>query len=399
MHAVRIAGTRRDTTSADEVVDANNGLARTTESGRCSTVAKKIALLAANSDSAADGIRDYTTQLFLALDERPDVEAKLFTRDQRAFATRFEASEHDGWDCASADTAIVQYNPFWYGRWGFAPGLIATAMGLRRAASHPTFALMVHENYIDPSNWKWAAMSAWQRAQLRMLQRLCDVQFSSIEAYAEDLRSAAPHVPTYHLPVGSNFPDHRSARAGEREKLSITDQDIVLCAFGMHHCGRMADQMLAAAHEVGREHRNVVLLNMGTGERAQDELDEGVRLISPGFLAADRAAEMISAADIFLAAFEDGVSTRRTTLMSALQHQVAVVGTCGHLTDMLLRDERDAMHLTPVDEPRRFVEAVAVVARNPELRRRLALRGRRLYERCFDWPVVADSLVRALAEL
>ncbi len=65
---------------------------------------------------------------------------------------------------------------------------------------------MVHETYVDPKNWKWALMSAWQRTQLRALQRLVDIQLCSIEVWTDASASRRRACPPLHLPVPVESP-------------------------------------------------------------------------------------------------------------------------------------------------------------------------------------------------
>ena len=62
---------------------------------------------------------------------------------------------------------------------------------------------------------------------------------------------------------------------------------------------------------------------------------------------ADEVSRRLSAADLNLSAFIDGVSTRRGSLMAALQHGVASVGTRGYLTDQMLLNEDGSMARLP----------------------------------------------------
>jgi glycosyltransferase involved in cell wall biosynthesis len=104
---------------------------------------------------------------------------------------------------------------------------------------------------------------------------------------------------------------------------------------------------------------------------------------------------LLSAADLFLAPFSDGVSARRSSAMSALQHGVPVLTTDGPLTDSLLRDA-NAIALTAVGDSVAFeVEAVSLAA-SAERRRMLGNAGRALYETEFDWPVLARRFVAAV---
>ena len=107
-------------------------------------------------------------------------------------------------------------------------------------------------------------------------------------------------------------------------------------------------------------------------------------------------ARHLAAADLFVAPFVDGVSTRRTTLMAALQHGLPVVGTDGRLTDDVLRRAGDALTLVPADDPRRLAAAVRWLGGDADQRLARGAAGRELYEDSFDWPVISATLVAAL---
>lgn len=360
---------------------------------------KSVAVVVAGSTNTADGIRDYSQNLIEQLREVAGVDVQLFQRDQSAFSTKLTPADGQRLAaCAAAEVVIVQYNPFWYGRRGFAPGLPYGILRLRRRGARPRIVLMVHETYVDAKNWRWALMRMWQRAQLWTLQQLSDVQLCSIEAWTERLRRSVPRVPAQHLPVPSNLPDRRVAREVSRARLGIGEQTLVLATFGLRHPGRLTERMLAAARTVAESGRDAVVLNLGSAVLAEARSVEGVSVISPGYLEADQAAEALSAADIFMAAFADGVSTRRTTVMAALQHEIATVGTDGHLTDSVMRNATGALRLVPVEHPKCFVNAVAEIATNDAKRQRLARGGRELYAERFDWPVLVDSLLEILEE-
>jgi glycosyltransferase involved in cell wall biosynthesis len=120
-----------------------------------------------------------------------------------------------------------------------------------------------------------------------------------------------------------------------------------------------------------------------------------VRLIEPGRLEASDLARHLAAADLFVAPFVDGVSTRRTTLMAALQHGLPVVGTDGRLTDGVLRSSH-ALTLVSVDDRQGLSDAARGLAGDPGRRHALGAAGRELYERAFAWPVIAATIVAAL---
>jgi glycosyltransferase involved in cell wall biosynthesis len=290
---------------------------------------------------------------------------------------------------------VIEYNPFGFGRWGFAPWLPAELARVRARRRRPRVALMVHEPYVPMTGGRQALMAVWQHAQLDALRALSDVVFTSIEAWAELFRHKRPRRATYHLPVPSNLPNRREARFETRARLGVTEDEVVVSAFGTDHPSRLLGHIVSAANAVVRLRDKLLLLNLGSGAPTLDGLDDRVKVIRPGELPERELAEFLSAADLFLAPFVDGVSTRRSTMMSALQHGVAVVGTNGPLTDALLQ-ESAALRLTPVHRPDLFARAAVELADRPDERSTLGGAGSVLYQSRFDWPVLADELLGSL---
>jgi glycosyltransferase involved in cell wall biosynthesis len=350
----------------------------------------RMAVLAADSDREADGIRDYSNRLVGALQHRPDVDAAMFLRPG---AGGWVATNGTAWTPDRADAVVLQYNPFSFGRRGFAPGLVRDLVRLRRRGAGPVVAMMVHETYVDMKNVKWAAMGAWQRAQMAALRGVTDVQFGSIERWVDRLRRWPGGSRVYHLPVPSNFPDRRADAAGVRAGLGVADGELVLTCFGLHHPGRLVGHVQAAAEAVASAGIPATVLNLGPGEARVEEIAPGVMLRSLGYLPERELAGTLACSDIFLAPFADGVSTRRTTVMSALQHAIPVVGTDGHLTDGVLREASGALRLVPVQDRDRFAAEAARLAQEAGERRTLGDAGRHLYTQAFDWPVVVDRLI------
>jgi glycosyltransferase involved in cell wall biosynthesis len=352
----------------------------------------RLTVLAAGASNRADGIHAYTRRLVATLSDRADVEVSL--KDPRG--TTFESLVDPAQRLeAHRPMFVLQYNPFNFGRWGFAPWLPVTLWRLKRSSPRPRMALMAHEMYYPITDWRSAIMGGWQRLQFFLVRVMCDVVFTSVGPWADAIRSHWPRRPVHHLPVASNLPDMRHARADARERLALADEAIVLAAFGTDHPSRLLDYVIHAARGVASSGHPTVVLNLGFKALP---LNAGplVRVITPGHLDEEEVARHLAAADIYLAPFSDGVSTRRGTLMAALQHGLAVVGTDGHNTDDTLRDAVTSLRLTPVGNGDAFASAVRELAAQPETRVELGSHARALYEAEFDWPVVSDRL---LAEL
>jgi glycosyltransferase involved in cell wall biosynthesis len=349
-----------------------------------SCMTRRIALVCSLSPGAVDGIRDYTVQLADALSRFDCVTADVVGRD--AFNS----------DLAGYDAVVVQYNPFMYGRWGFAPWLPAALLRTRRKRRLLEIALMVHEPYVPMVNWRWTLMSLWQRSQLLALHVLADVVFASIDTWATMLARLRPRRPSHHLPVGSNLPDLRARRVEARASLGATDETVVLATFGTAHPSRQLDYVVEAANAVAESGIPTIVQNLGAGAPALHGIQRTVRVSQPGYQSPAVLAERLSATDLFLAPFVDGVSTRRTTVMAALQHGLPIVGTDGHLTDRLFHSSSRALELLPVARRDLFAEMALRLASRPEERAKLGLAARELYANHFEWAVIAARLQACL---
>jgi glycosyltransferase involved in cell wall biosynthesis len=348
---------------------------------------------------AVDGIRDHGGRLVTELARR-----RLSARELRLPVCRRRGGSRQMWRAlrrSRPGTAIVvQYSPFCYGRWGFAPWLPAMLIATRsrRRSRRPLLAVMIHEPYVPMSGWRWALMGSWQRLQLGAVRLGADAVFTSIEPWVNELAGQPPRGPVVHLPVGSNFPDGRAQREQQRRRLGIEPNAIVLSCLGTDHPGWLPDYVAAAADAVAAAgSAPPVLLNLGAQAPALGGLDPRVEVRRPGYLTAPELAASLAASDLFLLPLVDGVSTRRGALMAALQHGLPVVGTAGPLTDSILRRAAPALRLTTVGDRGAFAAAAAALAHDPAARAEAGAAARALYESEFDWPVIADRLLAELA--
>jgi glycosyltransferase involved in cell wall biosynthesis len=286
---------------------------------------------------------------------------------------------------------LLQYNPFRYGRAGVAPRLLHDIGLLRRRCRAP-LAVMVHEAWIDMTDPKSTAIGAWQRAQLRTLLTGADAVMTSTEKLADEIGGAALHVP-----IGANIRPVRSSRAAARAALAL-DGRLVLTMFGRDHPSRVLEHAEVAIAAVARARgsEGITVLNVGSDAPAI-RVPPGVELRTTGTLDPDAVSLHMWAGDLALLPFTDGVSTKRSTLMAALAHGLAVLGECGANTDSILTSAVDALTLTPAGDAAAFARAAAELAAAPERLAQLGAAGRTLYETRFDWPVIAAQ-VRSVLE-
>ena len=100
-----------------------------------------------------DAIDDYSSRLVGAL-----VASGLSARyEPRGLMPVLAAARRPPW-------ILLQYNPFRYGRWGLAPGLVRDVLAVRRRGV--PFAITVHEAWVD------GIMAGMSRAELAQLLEL-----------------------------------------------------------------------------------------------------------------------------------------------------------------------------------------------------------------------------------
>ena len=289
---------------------------------------------------------------------------------------------------ARCDALLIQYNPFSYGRWGVAPSLVVRLAAARLRRPRVRVFLVVHEPYVAIAGVKTILMAAWHRVQLFALTCLVHSVVVPSSDAARRIGSF-PHPPVV-VPVGSNLPDRQDRRDEARGSLEVGPGDVVIVVFGASAAGRSMAHVAAGLRAAVERAPSVSLLVLGTGHELPSVVD-GVAVHRPGALPADDVARLMAAGDLFLSAYDDGVSTRRGALMAALQHGLAVVGTTAGRSDAVLVASR-GLQLVPVGDTGAFAEAVGRLAADEAERRDRGNAARELYFACFDWDVIVEQL-------
>ena len=115
--------------------------------------------------------------------------------------------------------------------------------------------------------------------------------------------------------------------------------------------------------------------------RKNPDLDR--RVAATGALNERDASSHISACDLMLQPYPDGISTRRTSAMVGLAHGRAIATTTGHLTESLWANS-GAVAISPVKELSANARMVSSLLLDVKHRKQLGSAGRALYESTFD---------------
>ena len=358
-----------------------------------------------------DGIGDHTANLADALarqqcavriltaqptwDALPGVQIEhAFSMDSRRGVRSVIAAVQDD----PPDWLALQFNQFSYGHLGLNPYLPFVIRRLQQLLPHTRIAWIAHEDFVPASNWKFALMTTWQRAQFWMLGQHADLIFFTIAPWVKRYQSWFPKTPVYHLPVGSNIPRSDLSHADARRHLGIAESTFVAGLFGSINAARLLSHVQRVGAALHRRHSDFLLLYVGPdGDRLQQALGHSFPVRDAGPLPALEVARCFAAMDLHLAPYVDGVSTRRGSFIAGLQQGIPTVGTLGPLTDRTLRQmQNDAFLLAPVSDPVAFERHALSLYTDPVLRTRIGAAGQHFFERSFSWQLVANTFLSTL---
>jgi hypothetical protein len=188
------------------------------------------------------------------------------------------------------------------------------------------------------------------------------------------------------LPVPSTIPVVRDAAAAADVRARYAAGRPLVGHLGTY--GDLIDPMITAAIVALLDSTpcGVLLLGRGSDAVAARIKQQHPRLSSvlhgAGPLPDDQVSHHLSACDVRLQPYPDGVSTRRTTAMAALAHGLPLVTTLGTLTEPLWASS-GAVALAPADDRAALVAAAAGLVNDPIRAGRIGSTGAALYNAQF----------------
>lgn len=302
------------------------------------------------------------------------------------------------------DAVVVHYVPQLYGWYGANPILPLVLIALRLQGHR--IVTVAHEFTVPfgPSP-KLALLAVVHRLYLRLILRASSRLVLTTALRLDLFERVFPsrRSDLFRIPIGSTVPvapvDPDWKQRGRRG-LGIAEGDLVVSTFGSivgSRVGLLAEVLSRLVAE-GLPVRILVLGKGGAGLRRRLAGDPVLRdravLTGPVSLAA--LSRHLSLSDLYLAFYEDGASTRRTSLMVPLAHGIPTVSNSGASTDPALAAS-GALHLLDVSgEPdaRPMEAGLAALRRlcqDAGARRTLGGRAREFHEKHFSWTEIASQ--------
>jgi glycosyltransferase involved in cell wall biosynthesis len=290
------------------------------------------------------------------------------------------------------DWLIVQYNPFSFGKRGFAPGLISAL----RAVRIPV-ACIFHETFAIPL-WPWQhiVMRLWQYPQFVTLVRMGRCHFVASERWLGQVRQWAKG-PSILLPVGSNLPLCSLTKSEARKQLGLRQDALILGVFGFGHISKRTEWIGAAAGVVQSRFPQTEVLCIGQVGQSVRSACGKTPVHDHGSLPGPEVSLRLRAMDLFLAPLTDGISGRRGSIVAALQHGLPICSTVRSYTDAFLKDfVNPAFSLVPHDNPALFCEEALRLAEKALHQSNFGSELTVFHDKHFAWPVIAERMTTGL---
>lgn len=281
------------------------------------------------------------------------------------------------------DRVVLEYSPYLWSQSGFdvTGSALTTVLAWRGQAPDVLF----HELWIPVIPRPVALVRRLvQQALTRLIGRLARRAIVTSRERLDELaapagdRSRMALIPMCSLlPVVPLAPGEREAL---RRELGLASDELALVIFGFDHDSRPTGGLASVEEALAAAGIRSRLLVIGTATVPARDPRTAAWLLPLGFCPAERASRLFSSADVFLAPFVDGVSTRRTSVAAALAHRLPVVTTRGHHTDS------DVFHpgvveLAEAGDDAAFAQRVRALAASPARRRELGEAGHALFAR------------------
>ena len=243
------------------------------------------------------------------------------------------------------------------------------------------------------------ALALVNRTMARLVAGSAERVFASIPGWRPMLeRVVRPETDIEWLPVPSGVRVAADPSESAAVRGRFAGGHPLVGHFGTH--GGAIRSCLADAAPLLLQRTDASLLLIGPrGEAARAEIltrDPALasRVHATGALPENAVSAHLSACDVMLQPYPDGISSRRTSAMAALAHGVAVATTTGWLTEPLW-GEAGAVALAPADDSEALADAAASLVTSAEAREQLAQRGRALYDARFDLRHTIAALCRS----
>jgi glycosyltransferase involved in cell wall biosynthesis len=298
----------------------------------------------------------------------------------------------------------IQYCPHLYHRRGLTFTINVIALLLRIFTKYKVITTF-HELYI-PFGWSLKKIlgGIWQRLMAVVIGLGSHRVIVTCGLWKKFLKRLIPWKRIEIIPVGSNIPFiplSNEEKKKIRKKVSKNEPTFLLGTFGTLHPSRDYELILKTLKELISQDKKIKFIWIGDpgSELLLEKIKKDIEMLKLNdsfvftkYCSSEEISRLLQILDIYVAPFIDGVSVRRTTLISALAHRVPVVGVKGPSTDKVFKHGENIFLISQRDS-KELSKIIDLLLSNPSLREAIAKGGEEVYRRFFDWNIIAENIV------
>jgi glycosyltransferase involved in cell wall biosynthesis len=284
---------------------------------------------------------------------------------------------------------VVQYVGLAFGWGNFGFGFLLHKIRKQR----PVW-VMFHEVALWVSTQETMKRNVWaavDMASALIVAKAADQAFVSTIAWGELVKRLAPSCPRTWSPVPSNvsmLPDYRAIKSVRAN--FCPNGEFLIGMFGGGSALAKVDRfasvqvVMRLLHESSK-HRTVLLIGRAGLPLLNDLMAAGIsrgRIYATGDLTAEELSSHLSACDLMVQPYTDGVSGRRTSAMAALEHGIPLLTTEGSSSEQVWR-QSGAVALAPVGDFNAIAAMAWDLQHSQAKRERLGSLGKAFYRQHF----------------
>lgn len=208
------------------------------------------------------------------------------------------------------------------------------------------------------------------------------------------------------IPIGSNIHTVKigpeEARGNVKAGLSIKRENLILSHFGLYYPGKGVETILEALRALKDEYDGFHILMLGGKWPGKEDYYQSLIDLSKrfglatfitwiGYCDEKKVSLYLTATDIFVVPYDNGVSSRRGSLMAGLVHKLPIISTLSPIPSRYFKNNRNIV-LIPAKNSRVLKKAILDLIHNVEKRKSLS-QGASLLNKQFSWREIANRTI------
>jgi glycosyltransferase involved in cell wall biosynthesis len=292
---------------------------------------------------------------------------------------------------------LIQYVPTMYGSRGGINFSILLFFLYLRFFTKSKVSFMFHEIYYPFSfYWKAIILNITHKIMLTFSLFSSHIAFFSTKRFLNEAKYfTLNHKKLIHLPVGNNLYIQNDSC-----ELPVLDNNLTkIVLFGSAHPSKNYSLIFKTLSSSYKKNPNFKLIVIGSTKESlkneidlPDNFDSFTEIFSN--LEDEKVVSIFKQADLLLSYFIDGLTTRRSSVISALAHGLPIISTKSHYTEDIFIGQK-AIQLFSTDEDsyadslNKFLSNNSIKADN-EIRRD----AKKFYDQYFDWSRIGEIIIK-----